>query len=215
MKKSFIVLLVIMTLICFPVTSIAKKKTTSKATKTTEKAKAKTDTKTEEETKTTEKVKVYMLTKNGCPACSSAEEYFKGLLESDPEAFDLVILEVFDGEWKFTSDAAETLFNGVYELIGEETSNAATPTIVIGDYSSIGLPKDTEVITKAIKNAKGKEDKIQKLATSKKIDLTKISTPDNKETEEKTGKYDTLIVLGIFAVVIGCFAGLVIAGKKS
>ena len=128
---------------------------------------------------------------------------------------DLVVLEVLDSEWNFTSDDAEELFMSVYDLIGEDTASAATPTIVIGNYSTIGLPKDTATVEKAIKDAKGKEDRIQKLATSKNIDLSKISAATEEPTTEKSGKYDTLIVIGIFAVVIGCFAGLVIAGKKS
>ena len=34
------------------------------------------------------------------------------------------------------------------------------------------------------------------------------------EEESETGKYDTIIIIGIFAVLIGGFVGLIMVGKK-
>jgi len=166
-----------------------------------------------------EKVPVYMFSKNGCSACISALEYFNDLEEEYPDLFELIEIEVFDANWNFNSEDIQYLFLGVYEEFGEDTSQAATPTIVIGDYHTVGLPSDTSVVYNKIVEVSKQEtqvNKVKEIADELEIDLEKINTttetPEKEENE--TGKYDTLIIVGIFVVLIGGFAGLIVLGKK-
>lgn len=165
-----------------------------------------------------EKVPVYMISKEGCSACHAASEYFKGLEEENPDLFDLVELQVFDSNWNFVSTDLQNMFVAVYEKIGEDTSKAATPTIVIGDYSTIGLPQDTNVIKEEIikqRDAKKKVDIVKDIAKTLNINIDDIRKQSATETtEEKTTKNDALIIAVILVVLVGGFAGLVIASKK-
>ena len=164
--------------------------------------------------KADEKVPVYMITKEGCPACESALEYFDKLEKENPDLFDLIVLEVFDSEWNFRNDDLKNLFIKVYERFDEDAQKAATPTIIIGDYHSVGLPKDTSIIKNEItslKDSEEKVDEVKKIADELEIDIEKLKT---EKTSSTSGKYDALIVAGIFIVLIGGFAGLIIASKK-
>lgn len=166
--------------------------------------------------KAEEKVPVYMISKNGCSACEAATQYFNGLQKQYPDLFDLVELQVFDSSWGFVSTDLQNMFVAIYEKIGEDTSKAATPTIVIGDYHTIGIPQDTDEIYDAIitaRDAKNKVDIVKDLADYLNIDLNSIRLGTNTETKE-TGKYDTIIIISIFVVLVGGFAGLVFASKK-
>ena len=107
-----------------------------------------------------EQVPVYMFSKDGCPACVAAQEYFEELETEYPELFELVEIVVFDGNWNAVSEERQMLLLSVYEEFGEDTSSAATPTIVIGDYYTIGLPKDTNEVYKAIENVRDSKEKI-------------------------------------------------------
>ncbi len=167
-------------------------------------------------------VKVYMFTKNGCPACESANEYFTGLLEDEPDLFELVTLEVWsgadsNGNWIVGNDDLYQLITKVYEHYNE--TEMATPTIVIGDYHTIGLPQNTDTVKEEIEKArdsKEKVDVVKDLADDLGIDLETVanqSATTNEDTE-KSGKYDAIIIVGIFVILIGGFAGLVIMGKK-
>ena len=165
--------------------------------------------------KADEKVHVYMISKDGCSACAAASEYFADLATSNPDLFELYDIQVFDANWQFESDELQQLFLAVYEKFGEDTSKAATPTIVIGDYHTVGLPQDTSAVYDAIVAAKDKDDEMKKIAEELNIDLEKVRKNENtSEENEKSGKYDALIIIGIFIVLIGGFAGLVIASKK-
>lgn len=162
------------------------------------------------------KVPVYMFTKDGCSACISAHEYFDELANEYPDLFELVEIEVFDSEWNITSEDLQKILIETYEKFGEDTSKIATPTIVIGDYHTIGLPQDTSVVYDAIVAAKEEEktDEIKKIAEDLNIDIEDVSKTTETPASEESGKYDALIIIGIFVVLIGGFAGLVIAGKK-
>ncbi|MBQ7031348.1 MAG: hypothetical protein IJN13_03125 [Bacilli bacterium] len=167
--------------------------------------------------KAEETVSVYMFSKNGCSACVSAQEYFENLAEENPGLFELVELEVFDAEWNFVSEDLQKLLIATYERFGEDTSKAATPTIVIGDYHTVGLPQDTTEVYDAIVAAKDEEktDEVKKLADDLDIKIEDIRKSSSNSTDTpEGGKYDAIIVVGIFVVLIGGFAGLVIAGKK-
>ena len=168
-------------------------------------------------------VTVYMFTKDGCPACASALEYFNGLLADDPDSFKLVDLEIFDSEWNEVSEDAYNLMINTLDHFGESTDpkDIATPLIVVGDYHTVGLPQDTSVVEDAIKDAKkAKEevDVVKQIADEEKInyqDFVKVENENTNDSEQqKPGKYDAIIIVAIFVVLIGGFAGLVVLGKK-
>lgn len=167
-------------------------------------------------------VTVYMFTKDGCPACASALEYFNGLLAEDPDSFELVDLEIFDSEWNEVSEDAYNLMINTLDHFGESTDpkDIATPLIVIGDYHTVGLPQDTSVVEKAIndaKDAKEEVDVLKQIADDEKInyqDFIKVEEENENNSEQKSGKYDAIIIVAIFVVLIGGFAGLVFLGKK-
>lgn len=162
-----------------------------------------------------DQVKVYMLTKEGCSGCEVAYEYFDELESKEPDLFELVPFEVFNSTWKFNSDELNTLFTKVYEYFKEDTSSASTPTIVIGDYHVLGLPQDRELVYNAIKEAKENgKDVVAEIAKKENLNLEELKYDRNAKKEEVSGKYDTLIIVGIFIIIIGGFAGFVILGKK-
>lgn len=168
-------------------------------------------------------VTVYMFTKDGCPACASALEYFNGLLADDPNSFELVDLEIFDSEWNEVSEDAYNLMIDTLDHFGESTDpkDIATPLIVIGNYHTVGLPQDTSVVEDAIKDAKDAKkevDVVKQIVDDEKInyqDFVKVENENaNNNEEQKSGKYDAIIIVAIFVVLIGGFAGLVVLGKK-
>lgn len=171
-----------------------------------------------------EKVPVYMFSKDGCSACIAAQEYFDELASENSDLFELIEIVVFDGNWQAVSEDRTELLVEVYEKFGEDSSAASTPTIVIGDYHTLGLPNDTSAVEDAImavKNSKEPVDEVKKIVDKLELDLDELqeyegTTSTNTETpvEEESGKYDAIIIIGIFVVLIGGFAGLVIAGKK-
>ena len=171
-----------------------------------------------------EKVPVYMFSKDGCSACIAAEQYFTELESEHPDLFEVIEIVVFDGNWNAVAPERQELLIDIYERFGEDTSKASTPTIVIGDYHSVGLPQDTSLVYDAIvkvKNSKKPVDEVKKLIEKNELDLEELTQYVKMPTEETNigentegGKYDTLIIIGIFVVLIGGFAGLVIIGKK-
>jgi len=169
-----------------------------------------------------EKVPVYVFSKDGCSACIQAEEYFAELSEDYPDLFEIYNIVVFDENWQAVSNDRTELLIDVYERFGEDSSKAATPTIVIGDYHTLGLPQDTEEVYDAImevKNSKEPVDEVKKLVDEAELNLEDLLVyvhDDMPTVEEKetSGKYDTIIIIGIFVVLIGGMAALVVASKK-
>ncbi len=160
------------------------------------------------------KVKVYMITKEGCPGCEAAYEYFDGLLNENPDLFEFIPFEVFNKEWKWNSNELQTLFTKVYEYFNEDVSHASTPTIIIGDYHTLGLPNDRNTVYDAIvKNQKDGKDVISLIAKDNNLKIDELKYDRNTEKEENSN-YDTIIIIGIFVILIGGFAGLIILGKK-
>ncbi len=169
-----------------------------------------------------EKVPVYMFTKDGCSACLSAQEYFANLQEEYPDLFELRDIVVFDYNWGEVSEDRTNLLIKIYDRFGEDSSRASTPTIVIGDYHTLGLPSDTDEVYDAIVDARNNksEDIVKGYIDELELnleDLLVYETEDNTNTKNDTtdGKYDTIIIIGIFVVLIGGLAGLVIAGNKN
>ena len=180
-------------------------------------------------------VTVYMFTKNGCSACEAAREYFEGLLEEDKDAFKLVNIEVWCGDdvtdpnnpqWILGSEDAYNLLMAAVEHYKLDETKLGTPVIAIGDYARIGFnsndPSDiTDAINKA-KKSKKEVDVIKDLAEENDIELSSVIKDfDAKscdktaaDTEKSGGKYDAIIIVSIFVVLIGGFAGLVVLGRK-
>lgn len=171
-----------------------------------------------------EKVPVYMFSKDGCSACLSAQQYFEELAEDYPDLFELREIVVFDGNWGSVSEDRSNLLIKVYEHFGEDSSKASTPTIVIGDYHNLGLPSDTDLVYDAIVDAQkdNSTDEVMKIIDDLDLKLedllvyegTTEGTNSNNTEDNTAGKYDTVIIIGIFVVLIGGLAGLVVAGNK-
>jgi len=169
-----------------------------------------------------EKVPVYMFSKDGCPACISASEYFEELSEEYPDLFEVIEIVVFGPQWEQIDDGRTELLVKVYDKFGEDSSAASTPTIVIGDYHTLGLPQDTDLVYDAImkvKNSKKPVDEVKKIVEELELDLEELQKYEKVQTEEvkdesEGGKYDAIIAVGIIVVLIGGFAGLIVIGKK-
>jgi len=165
-----------------------------------------------------EKVPVYMFTKEGCSACEAAFDYFDELESENPDLFELVVFEVFDSEWNVNNEDLKDLLIAVYEEFNEDTSKAATPTIIIGDYHTIGLPQDTSIVKDAIvevKDNKEQKDVVKKLAKELKMDINILKKDDtNNSSKDTKSNTDIIIVIGIFIILIGGLLGLVVVSKK-
>lgn len=167
-----------------------------------------------------EKVPVYIFTKNGCPACESAFEYFNNLESQYPDLFEQKVLEVWSGSdasgnWILGSQELYDLMLASLERAGGDTKGLATPTIFIGDYLTVGLPSDRTELYNAILEARDSEDSVN--IVKEEAEKLNINLDEYSKTEtnaEETGKYDAIIIIGIFVVLIGGFAGLIILGKK-
>ena len=181
-------------------------------------------------------VTVYMFTKNGCSACEAAREYFEGLLEKDKDAFKLVNIEVWCGtdyvtdpdnpQWILGSEDAYNLLMAAVDHYKLDANQLGTPVIAIGNYATIGFnSNDPSAITDAINKAKKSKkevDVIKDLAKENNIELSSVikdfgvKSCDKTTAETKTtgGKYDAVIIVAIFVVLVGGFAGLVVLGKK-
>lgn len=169
-----------------------------------------------------EKVPVYVFSKDGCPACVAAQEYFDELEESYPELFEVIEIVTFGPKWEMVSEDRQELLISIYEHFEQDTAKIATPSIIIGEYFTQGLPGDTDEIYNEImkvKNSKNKVDVVKKIVEENKYNLEDMQKYDPSiflevDEESETGKYDTIIIIGIFAVLIGGFVGLIMVGKK-
>jgi glutaredoxin len=168
-------------------------------------------------------VPVYMLTKEGCPACESALEFFANLDKEHPNTFKLYTIEVFDSEWGVRSQVLEELLTSVYKYFGDDEGQVATPTIVIGEYHTIGLPKDTSVIYKKIVETKEKKKKdvLKELAQKLDIDVDNLPKPEDtnttttgEKTETTSSKSDVLMIVLAAIVLVGGFTGLAVSSSK-
>ena len=180
-------------------------------------------------------VTVYMFTKNGCSACEAARTYFEGLLEKDKDAFKLVNIEVWCGDdltdpnnpqWILGSEDAYNLLMAAVEHYKLDANQLGTPVIAIGNYASIGFntndPSDiTDAINKA-KKSKKEVDVIKDLAKENNIELSSVikdfgvqsCDKTTADTTKSSGKYDAIIIVAIFVVLIGGFTSLVVLGRK-
>ncbi len=173
-----------------------------------------------------EKVVINMFRGNGCGACHNA---LTQLLALDGKYDDYVEIKTYE-VWK--NDGNQALLNAVMTEFEVPEDNQAIPFFVIGDKYYVGYSEE-EIFGKALELY---EDKKYSDYISKKIKDGKFSptvmtleeaatqdgiignNSEEKKEEETTkaegGKYDTIIIIGIFAVVIGGFAALIITSNK-
>ena len=129
-------------------------------------------------------------------------------------------------QWILGSEDAYNLLMAAVEHFELDENQLGTPVIAIGDYATIGFnsndPSDiTDAIAKA-KKSKKEVDVIKDLAEENDIELSSV-TKDfgvkscdkiTADTEKSGGKYDAIIIVSIFVVLIGGFAGLVVLGRR-
>ena len=144
-----------------------------------------------------EPINVYLFWGNGCGYCEAAKEFFVSIEEEYGDKFDLVAYEVWNDEKN------QALEQAVAEYLGEEVSGV--PYIVIGEKTFNGYSSEyDEDIIEAIEDEYENDDRIDVL---EKIDAGEVSKSSEKN-------YDTLIVIGIFAVIIGGFGALIYFSRK-
>ncbi len=163
-------------------------------------------------------VKVYIFSKEGCPACEYAFEYFDGLLKNEPDLFELDVLEVFDGKWQTKNEELYNLLIKSLDHFGESTKpeDIATPIIAIGDYLQIGTKDLSKMYDRIVEFRDSEEtpiDRISLIAKDINVNIDKLKV-NRKQEQEKSSKYDLIILGTIFIVLIGGFALLIKVGKK-
>ncbi len=182
-------------------------------------------------------VKLYMFTKNGCTACESAFAFFEEKLKEDPDAFELINIEVWCGtdytdvnnpKW-IQSDNKNglILMQDALEHYKEDTERLSTPTIMVGDYLQIGTKDLDKLYEKIIayQTDKKYKDVLEELASKKDIDISSLNVPhgtlncdirpeDSTKEIPESGKYDVIIIASIFIILVGGFTGLIIVSKK-
>lgn len=158
-------------------------------------AETKESTKEESEVVESEKINVYLFWGQGCGYCEAAKEFFASIEEEYGKYFDLVEYEV----WYDKNNNA--LKESVVEYFNDNVTGV--PYIVIGETTFGGYAADYDQdIKDAIVDAYEDDDYVDYVA---KIIAGDIETPKS---------YDTLIVIGIFVVIIGGFGALVYFSRK-
>ena len=155
---------------------------------------------TEKETREVEaisnkKVNVYLFWGDGCGYCEAAKKFFASIEDEYGKYYNLVDYEV----WKNPDN--NTLKDQVADYFKEEVTGV--PYIVIGDETFGGYSEEyNEEIIEAIEDAYEDDDY---------VDVVK-NIVDGKVEPAKN--YDTLIVIGIFVLIIGGFGSLIYFSRK-
>ena len=180
-----------------------------------------------------EKVTIYIFRGDGCGHCANAINYFNKLGDEYADYFEVKTYETWYNEnnnklGKAVAEKFDYEFDGV-------------PFIVVGEkyVGGFGSATGETLIKYALDYYQDKNYKDVVAETLKKIDYeveeTSISEALNEEgqangnTNENTnqntigqnygstssaGKYDAVIIVGLFVVLIGGIAGLVVVGRK-
>ena len=169
-----------------------------------------------------EKVTIYIFWGNGCPNCTNAINYFYELGNEYNDYFEVKTYEVWYNKANnyFAAEVAGLLN---HELKG-------VPFLVVGEkyISGWGGSVGAELIEYALDYYQDKNYKdVVKEAlkdTDYEVEETSLedayreeatnNTNSENQKDETGGKYDTIIIVGIFAVLIGGFVALVMIGKK-
>ena len=180
------------------------------------------------------KVTIHLFYASWCGYCHDFIEYFSTRYEEYSDRFEIkaYLISTLSEDGKSRVSIPENVL--IMQAVNEhfETDNAGNPLkggiplIIIGDsFVQSGFGSDgSQIISVALEENKNKNytDTVAKIIQDKNFNTSKVTDFKtvvdsilNKSSEEETGgKYDTYIIIGIFVVLIGGFAGLVIAGKK-
>jgi len=169
-----------------------------------------------------EKVTIHIFWGNGCPNCTNAINYFYGLGDEYADYIEFETYEVWynSNNNKFVQEVAGLLD---HDLEG-------VPFLVVGEeyISGWGESVGESMINYALEYYQDKnyKDIVKEAAEDTEYEIEKTSLKDAYELEENKsntntpqpevegGKYDAIIIIGIFVVLIGGFAALVVVGKK-
>ena len=155
-------------------------------------------------TQESKEVNLYFFRGEGCPHCEEAEEWFKSIEEEYGSYFNIVDYEV----WNDENNAA--LMEKVAKARGEEAEGV--PYIIVGDKSWSGFTSEYEQEIL---------DQIQKVFAqdvSERYDIMKYvdsGTSQKKESSEKSGATDAIILLVILLVCGGAGFGIYQARKNT
>lgn len=167
-----------------------------------------------------EKVTIYLFRGEGCGHCQNAISYFYSLGDEYEDYIEVKAYEV----WKNENNSA--LAADVAEDVGTEYTGGV-PLIVVGEQylSGFGEGSGEQLVNLALQYYQDDEykDVVQENLKENTYGETEetikeaaiaegLISADDVATEG--GKYDTLIIVGIFVVLIGGFAALVVIGKK-
>lgn len=166
-----------------------------------------------------EPINVYIFRGETCGYCHSALEFFEESQEKYGDYFKLIGFEVSD-------EKNQNFWQKVGDYFNDEIGSI--PYIVIGDaYHKTGFSEEIgkdiiDIILKQYQNEKY-VDVVNKLITDNELS-DKIEYQQNSEftvltdakvkSEVKDNSKDAYIIVGIFVVLIGGVAGLVVASRK-
>lgn len=164
-------------------------------------------------------INVYIFRGDSCGYCHSALEFFENSQEKYGEYFNVIGFEVSDENNQ-----------GFWQKVGEYFNDevGSIPYIVIGDaYHNTGFSEELgkDIIKTILKEYENEKyvDVVDKLLVDNelkdKVEYTKHSefgsiTDAKIVKAEEQSSSDTLIIVGIFVVLIGGLTGLVIASRK-
>lgn len=168
-----------------------------------------------------EKVTIHIFWGNGCPNCTNAINYFYGLGNEYEDYIEVKTYEVWYNQDnnKFASEVAELLdheLEGVpFLVVGEKYISGWGGSVgeTLMDYA-LDYYKDKDykdVVKEALEDT---SNDVVETSLEDAYNVENTSNSNSNANETEPGKYDTIIIIGIFVVLIGGFAGLVIASKK-
>ena len=165
-------------------------------------------------------INVYIFRSDSCGYCHSALEFLEENKDTYGDYFNLIGFEVND------EDNAD-FWQKVGDYFGDEIGSI--PYIVIGDkYHATGFDEDSigkELLSTIIEQYQNEDyvDVVSKLLEENELtdkvnyeqneDFTVLTNASFTSSSESSSK-DTIIIVGIFVVLIGGVAGLVIASRK-
>ena len=161
-----------------------------------------------------EKVTIYIFRGNGCGFCKKALTYFNEVKNEYADYFEVKTYEVWENQYN------NELMNDVADKLGDTLEGV--PYIVVGQTSVNGF---NDELSEKIVNAA-----LTEYQNESYVDVVKQTGENHTNTEIQSLKdacleeeiivekrdtsYDTLIVLGIFAVIIGGGVALVALSRK-
>ena len=164
-----------------------------------------------------EKVTIYIFRGEGCGHCKEALTYFYGLGDEYKDYLEVKAYEV----WK-NSNNTELVKDVAIEIGTEYTGGV--PLIVVGEkyVSGYGAGTGDELVKYALEYYQDDEyrDVVKEKLANKNYEETQESLKEAAQSEgliamsSESGKYDAVIIIGIFVVLIGGFAALVFVSKK-